>query len=95
MLGPRMEGLADAAESAVDGICITATGTVRWCVSLLTEASLGAPTPGASSVWSMSWSALNGAPGGCYAVGCVGSGSSFLFRVLVSVLGSAYGVMIW
>jgi len=47
MLGPRMEGLAGASESAVDGLCITATGTVRWFVSLLTEASLGAPTAGA------------------------------------------------
>ena len=63
MLGPRREVLAGARDSAVDGVCITATGTVRWCVSLLAESLLGASIPGAVS-WcaSLLTEALLGAP---------------------------------
>ena len=83
MLGPRGKGLAGAGEPAVDGVRITATGVACWIVSLLTEASLGAPTPGASSVWSMSWSALDGVSAGCCVIEGVGNSRSFLLRVLV------------
>jgi len=86
-----------ASPLAESSLAASTPGTVFWCISPLTESSLGAPTPGAVSVWSIAWSALDGAPAGCCLIEGVGNSGGCPLKVLVLVLVFAFvcGVLIW